>query len=152
KARLKERDRLAAEVTKLRQAGKLGGAVAAMEKVLAIERARFGQVHGGGGGSLGILAEIQAEREGYKAARKLRQEVVSIYAKLNGDKDWRTIDARWELDGLERRARLSPADRKQLAQAGNLNKQVIILYGKGRYKDALPLAQKVAEIRKRLLT
>src|SRR5262245_16177626 len=45
KARLKERDRLAAEARNLGQTGKLPEMVAAWEKKLAIEREVFGDVH-----------------------------------------------------------------------------------------------------------
>jgi hypothetical protein len=145
KARLKERDRLFAEAMSLARAGKVAETIPAMQKVVAIERDVFGNVHEKVAQSLTSLARLEELRDGFGAATKAHKEALAIVTKLYGNKDWRTIDARWKLDGLERRARLSRADRKQLAQADALQRQVHNLYGKGRYQEALPLARKVAK-------
>jgi CHAT domain-containing protein/tetratricopeptide (TPR) repeat protein len=151
-ARLKERDRFFAEVRKQYKAGKLAEAVAAMEKVVGIERTVFGKAHARVADALVTLAKLQEERQDYNAAIKAREDILGIYRKVHGAYDWRTTDARWELDGLGRRARLSVADRKQLTEAGNLNQQENTLSEKGRYQEALLLAQKVVEVYKRLMT
>jgi tetratricopeptide (TPR) repeat protein len=151
-ARLKERDRLVAEARKQYQAGKLADAAAAMEKVVAIERTAFGKTDVRVANALMNLASLQEQRNEFKAAIKAREEMLAIATKVYGGDYWWTIDARWALDSLRRRARLSAADRKELGLAGRLNQQEMVLYGKGRYKEALPLAQRVAEILKRIMT
>src|ERR1700693_1768097 len=57
RARLKERDRYGAETRKLDAEGKVEEAIAAIEKVLAIEREVFGDAHDEVAGSLQWLAE-----------------------------------------------------------------------------------------------
>jgi CHAT domain-containing protein/tetratricopeptide (TPR) repeat protein len=152
KARLKERDRLFAAVRKLAQAGKLAEAIAAMEKVVAIEREVFGNVHERVATAMKSLANLEESRGKFGAARKARQEVLAVLTQLYGKKDWRVIDARWDLDNLTLRARLSPADEKTLEQAAKLGQQVKRLDRQGKFKEALPLAQKVVELLKKLLT
>jgi CHAT domain-containing protein/tetratricopeptide (TPR) repeat protein len=152
KARLEERDRLFVEVTKQYQAGKLAEAVAALQKAVAIQRQVFGNRQEELVKALESLAFLQELRGDFGASGKARKEVLAIATKLYGGKDWRTIDAQWEVESLNRRARLSPADRKQLTQADELHRQEQSLYRKGRYKEALSLGQKVVEVRKRLLS
>jgi hypothetical protein len=85
KERLKERARYAEETTRLRREGKTADAIAAAEKLLAIEREGFGNVHGEVAGCLEILAEMHLKREEFPKARAAQQEVLAIRVKLCGE-------------------------------------------------------------------
>jgi CHAT domain-containing protein/tetratricopeptide (TPR) repeat protein len=149
--KLKERDRLQKEAERLRAEAKLPEAIAAAEKMLAIERQVFGAVHEELVGSLQFLAELHEAREDFAAARKARQEVLAIQMKLLGQRHWQVTDARLALEGVERRAQLAPDDRRRLAEATELQGRVVQLYQQGKVQQALPVAQKVLAIRKQVL-
>jgi tetratricopeptide (TPR) repeat protein len=149
--KLKERDQYDKEARKLQAEGKLPEAVAAAEKMLAIERQVFGDLHAEVVESLQLLAELHEAREDFAAARKARQEVLAIQTKLLGERHWEVTDARLALEYVERLARLEPADRRRLTEAWELNGRVAQLYEQGKTQQALPLAQKVLAICKEVL-
>jgi CHAT domain-containing protein/Tfp pilus assembly protein PilF len=150
--KLKERDRFSTEARKLRSEGKLTEAVAAAEKMLAIERQLLGDVHREVVGSLELLAELHEAREDFAAARKARQEMLDIQTKLLGAAHWQVTDARLALEDVERLAQMTATDRRRLADATQLTGRVVQLYQQGKIHEALPLAQKALEIRKQLLS
>src|SRR5262249_33539103 len=88
-------------------------------QALAIRRVACGE---GGAGYPGPLAGFGGVREGWAAqrtakedfgaARKVRQELLTIRTRLHGGQDWRTPDARLALAHLERLAGL-PADQRR---------------------------------------
>jgi tetratricopeptide (TPR) repeat protein len=139
--RLRERDRYAQETKKLRKEGKLAEALAACEKMLAIEREVLGNVHKDVAGSLEQLAEMQEELEDFAAARKARQEVLAIQTKVHGDKDWRVTDARLALSEVERLSQCTADERRQRQRAKRLAEKVEQLYGQGRYREAADLGR-----------
>jgi tetratricopeptide (TPR) repeat protein len=149
--RLKERDRLFAEIQKLNQAGKAAEMVTAMEKKLAIEREVFGDVHEEVAGSLTMLARLHEFREDFGPARKAREELLAIRTKLHGDKDWRVTDARLALENAKLLEKLEPAARRRLADAQQLNAQVVQLYRQGKFADAVPLARTALAVLKEVL-
>jgi CHAT domain-containing protein/Tfp pilus assembly protein PilF len=149
--KLKERERFEKDARKLQAEGKLPEAIAAAEKKLAIERQVFGDVHAEVVGSLQLLAELHEAREDFAAARKARQEVLAIQTKLRGAAFWQVTDARVALEHVERLARLAPADRRRLAEAAQLNRQMAQLYQQGKTHGALPLAQKARDLIKEVL-
>jgi tetratricopeptide (TPR) repeat protein len=151
RAKLKERDRLEAEVKKLYAAGKLAEAIAAVEKGLAIEREVFGPVHQDVADSLGWLTGLHEQREDFESARKARKEVVDIATRLYGRENWRATDARLALANLELKAKLTPEQRQRLRAAVADNQRVLALFGQGKYREAVPLAERLAEQRKLLL-
>jgi CHAT domain-containing protein len=159
-AQLKERDRYAAEAQKLRQAGQLGEAITAAEKRLAIERDVFGDGHEDVIGALEQLAELHEAREDFAAARKARQEVLTLRTKLHGDKDRLVTNARLALEYLDRLARMDADSRWQLhlrEQACDLRRKLLgenhpdyadslnnlsgLYLAMGEYAKALPLLQ-----------
>src|SRR5262245_26567393 len=151
KAKLKERDRLDAEATKLGEAGKLDEMVAVWEKKLALERAVFGDVHEEVAASLAELGAMHEYCEDFDAARKARKEVLTLRTKLHGKQDWRVTDARLELQDLELRAKLDAKSRRRLVEANTLSKQVVRLEQQGRSRQALPLARQALAIRREVL-
>jgi tetratricopeptide (TPR) repeat protein len=149
--RLKERDGYGKETERLRRENKLAEAIAAAEKMLAIERAVFGDIHEDVVGSLQQLAEMHESREEFAAAHKARAEILAIVAKLHGATDWRVGEAQQSLTHLERVARLTPPQRHELAEAEELLKQVSEISAQRRPRDAIPGAERCAAIRQRLL-
>jgi tetratricopeptide (TPR) repeat protein len=149
--RLKECDRLAAEAQKHDQQGRFGQMVAAWEKKLAIEREVLGREHPVVLQSLTALASMNEFRDDFKAARDARLEVLRQSTKRYGDKDWRVTDARLALQDLDQLSRLDIASRQRLREAAALNTRAVGLYQQGRVQEALPLARRAAEIRRKLL-
>jgi CHAT domain-containing protein/Tfp pilus assembly protein PilF len=149
--KLKERDQLAREAVRLRMQGRLTEALAAAAKTLTLERQVFGDVHPEVAGSLQLLAELHEAREDFAAARKARQEVLAIQTKLLGKHHWQVTDARLALEDVERLERMTPADRRRLAEAAQLNGRVVQSYQQGKTREAVALAQKVLAIRKEVL-
>jgi tetratricopeptide (TPR) repeat protein/CHAT domain-containing protein len=152
KAKLQERDRLAAEAQKYNRAGKSNEILAALQKKLAIEREVFGDVNEEVASSLVALAQIHEAREDFDAARKTRKEVLTLRTNLHGDKDWRVTDARLDLEDLELRARLGAAARLRVREAESFNKRARDLWQGGHAREALPLARQALSIRRDLLT
>jgi tetratricopeptide (TPR) repeat protein/CHAT domain-containing protein len=152
KAKLQERDRLGKQALNLGRAGKLDELVALWQKKLAIERAVFGDVHEDVAASLAELARMHQFREDFDAARKAREEVLTLRTKLHGEKDWRVADAGLAITDLELQARLDKVGRQRLRQAGALNARVMGLMQQGRVREALPLAQEAMAIRREILT
>jgi tetratricopeptide (TPR) repeat protein len=149
--KIEEVKRLLAELNKLRAAGKLAEAVAAAEKALAIVRDLVGPVHLDETQLLELLAGLHEQREDFEAARKARKEVVDIATRLYGREGWRVTDARLALSDLELKAKLTPEQRQRLRAAAEGNQRVFALYGQGKYREAVPLAERIAEQRKLLM-
>jgi tetratricopeptide (TPR) repeat protein len=146
-----ERDRLWDETRKRRAAGKTAEAFAAAEAMLALDRRRLGSDNAEIAESLGWLAELQAEREDFAAARASRGEALEVLQKLLGDGHWKAADARRALEDVDRLAGMGPERRRKLAEAGTLNGKVESLYQAGKSREALPLARQVLAIIKEVL-
>jgi tetratricopeptide (TPR) repeat protein len=144
RARLKERDRLAAKAKEFFEKRNSPEMLAAWKKKLAIEREIFGDVNAEVADSLVRLAWMHEVGNDFQAAAKARQEVVIIRTKLHGARDWRVTDAKLDLEELKVRAGLSLEDRQRLDQATILKDKVEGLDNEGRFIAALPLAERVA--------
>jgi tetratricopeptide (TPR) repeat protein len=149
--RLKERNRLWEAANQLRQQGKLAEAVAAVEKVLAIERAVLGKTHADVADSLELLAKLHEEREDFAAAHTARQEILALRRNLHGEGHWRVTDAQLALADMERLATMKPAQRRRLGEAERLNTQAMALYRQGKFRETIASAQEALGIRKQLL-
>ena len=151
KAKLEERDRCSKRMQELQKEGKLKEAIEAAEKVLAIEREVYGDVHEDVAGSLETLADIHEELAAWGAARKAREEVVAITTTLLGAEHHKVTDARLSLTNVETLAQLTAEQRQRLANAAKLNLQVVGLYGQGKPQEAISLAQQVCTTQKEVL-
>ncbi|HTU19456.1 MAG TPA: tetratricopeptide repeat protein [Gemmataceae bacterium] len=151
KERLKERDRCQEEVVKAERAGKLAEAVAAAEKMLAIERQVLGDNHEDTAGSLTWLTRLYGETGSFDKARAAADEAVKIQTTLRGAEHWQTLDARRDRDDVDRLARLSAEDRDHLREARALLTRAVSLYRQNKLQEALEPAGKALEIRKTLL-
>ncbi|HEY7157800.1 MAG TPA: CHAT domain-containing tetratricopeptide repeat protein, partial [Gemmataceae bacterium] len=143
--------RLKAQRQKLSREGKLEEAVAATEKELTLVRELFGKEHKNVVVLLQFLSQLQERREDWAAARKARQEVLTVQQRLLGKTDWRVTDARLALEDLEQRSRLTAQQRGQLRQTAELRQQFGRLAGSGKYREAVPVVQQELKLRKELL-
>ncbi len=149
--KIQQRNSLVAQVNQLQRQGKLAEAIVAARKVLSIDRQLCGDMHENVARSLERLAGLYELQEDFTAAKAARRDVLDLCGKLHGEKHWRTADARWALDRIERLGRMTAAQRRRLAQAQQLNGEVLILYRQGRYRKALEEAIQIQSIRKELL-
>lgn len=149
--KFKELNRVAAQRQKLSREGKLEEAVAAGEKELDLLRELFGKDHESVVRLLQFLAQVQERREDWAAARSARQEVLAVQQHRYDKEDWRVTDARLALADTEQRSRLTAEQRGQLRQAEALNQQIGRLFRSGKYREALPLAQRRLTLCKQIL-
>jgi tetratricopeptide (TPR) repeat protein len=148
---LAERDRYDKDSTELEAQGKCAEAIAAAEKMLAIERRVFGDVAEDVAGSLARIGRCNLNRDEFALARKAFEENLSINSELYGERDWRAANARLELLTVDAWARLSPEQRRELADAKRAMLQVVALNRKEEFAKAIPFAARAWEIRLRLL-
>jgi hypothetical protein len=99
-------------VKKLQAAGKLMEAIAAAEKMLAIERDVFGPADSRVAESLRLLAGMHEEREDFLPARAARQALIEVQKRLYGEKDWRVADAELDLEHVNLLAGLDIGHRR----------------------------------------
>ena len=151
KTLLSERDRFDRESAALQAKGQYAEAMAAAEKMLAIERRVLGDMSADVAGSLDRIALCHVAREEFAAACKAFQEEVTILAKLHGEKDWHLANAR---TAPERRGR---SLRGQLPKLGGKSckpyeqtRRPTLLAAKGDFRRAIPLATKALETRRRI--
>ncbi len=133
---LQERDQIRAEVTKLRQAGKLDDAAALAVKELVVTREVRGELHEDVVDSLEFLARLQEVRENWAAARLALQEVIATRQRQPDRKGWRIGDVRRALVDLERRAAMTREQRNRLTKARALAAVYSLGMAPSRYRDA----------------
>ncbi len=100
---------------------------------------------------LGWLVTQHCNRRQWSAAGKRQQELADFCEATYGKADSRTIDARIQQAYLSRLAALKPEEAGQLALVDKTNAKIGDLYGQGKFTEAIPLAQEVAQVRQRLL-
>jgi CHAT domain-containing protein/tetratricopeptide (TPR) repeat protein len=144
--RFEERDRLQAEAARLRQEGKLTEAVAATRKMLALERGVLGEASDDAVGSLELLAELHEERDDFAAARTARAEVLAVRVRRDGDRHWRTANARRAAADTELLARMGPEQRRQVAEGRRLNRQVEQLFEAGKLREGVDAGRKAVDV------
>jgi tetratricopeptide (TPR) repeat protein/CHAT domain-containing protein len=149
--RLKEQTRLSVESVRLQAAGKLPEAVAAAEKALGIARAVHGDTHDLVALAHFWLARLHAQAGNFDAGRRSVRELLAVRTRLNGDKHWQTINARWNQSTIETLARLTPEQRDRYWQADRLMRQMFALKAQGQRREAITLARQVLELRRPLL-
>ncbi len=150
-ARLGERDRLWSRAQELAQAGKLGETVEVLEQVLEIERKVLGEDHEEVVGSLEWLGELHLDLQNYDEARGARRELLEIRTRQHGQENWRVRDATLELADVDLREKLTAKQRQELEEADQLGNVMLDLYSKGKFREALPIAQRISDIPKRTL-
>jgi CHAT domain-containing protein/Flp pilus assembly protein TadD len=101
--------------------------------------------------ALGWLVTQHCNRRQWSAAGK-RQEQLAGFCEANfGKADPRSIDARIEQAYLSRLAALKPEEAGQLATVDKSNAKIGELYRRGKFAEAIPLAQEAVQVRQRWL-
>jgi tetratricopeptide (TPR) repeat protein/CHAT domain-containing protein len=151
KERLKERDRYRKEVQTLQAQGKLAEAIAAAQKVLAIEREICGNVHEDPAGTLVDLADMYTDQGDFARARQSGEEALAVSGKLPRQKQWLAANARLALEYVDQVAALEPDQRQRLAKARQSLHTVKELYQQKKYREGLALAREAADTYKQIL-
>src|SRR5204863_5252918 len=110
-ARLEERDRQATEARKAEAAGRLAEALAAVERLLVIDREVYGDLHEDVIEALQWRANLHEQRADFATARRDRQEALALCARGHGPTSWQVADARRDLDALGRLEKLDATQR-----------------------------------------
>src|SRR4051812_675543 len=118
--RLKERNALAWEVLRLREAGKTAEGVAAAEMMLAVERQIFGAGHEDLAGALEYAAGAHTVHADFEGARDRAREALAIREKVLGADHWLTIDGRYALDRLGPLTELDAGRRERYREGARL--------------------------------
>jgi CHAT domain-containing protein/tetratricopeptide (TPR) repeat protein len=142
---LQERDRLAQQVEELRGQGKYEDALAAATKALALTREVRGAEHAEVAQAQARLAESHELAGDFASAVKHRQQVLALRQKLDGEKHWRTADARLALAFVEKVTGLAEADRSKVMTTIRKEQEAARLDAQGKYADAERLALEVLE-------
>jgi CHAT domain-containing protein/tetratricopeptide (TPR) repeat protein len=135
--RLAERDRYKERAHNVARTGMLDAAEAEAGKALAVERQVLGELHDDVVDSLEFLAKLREGYGNWAGARKALEEMLAIREHQPDRKDWRIADARRTLADLDRRAALTPDQRRRWHEVVRLNSVVGDLYAQGKYKSAL---------------
>jgi tetratricopeptide (TPR) repeat protein len=150
-AELKTRDALWKRQQEFAKQRRFADAIAAAERVLAIERRALGESDPKAIDSLSRLAYLHEQAADFLLAEKVRGEVLVLRIKVFGPQHWRVTDARLAIDHVKKLQLLTPAERADLDRARVLRQDVVDLDTKKRYDDALPPARQSLAIREKLL-
>jgi CHAT domain-containing protein/tetratricopeptide (TPR) repeat protein len=146
-----ERDAAVDRSQDLRGQGKLAEAIAARQTALEIERRVFGDVSDETAESLDVIGSCQLERDDFAEARKTFEQTRDILARLHPKNHWRLIDARLELEDVQLREHLTPAARRELAAADQVDVQALASFEKGKFGQSIKQESQALEIRRRIL-
>ncbi|HEX3657360.1 MAG TPA: tetratricopeptide repeat protein [Pirellulales bacterium] len=150
-ARLAERNRLWVLAQQLLGAGQTADAIAAGEKMLAIERELYRRLTDDLAFSLDWLGERELERENFSQAEKRFREALETRTVVFGAGHWKVTDARLQVEQARLLAKLGPQDRQDILEAERANSKLVRLIGEGHYQVAIELAETCRVSRLRLL-
>ncbi len=97
------------------------------------------------------MAAQSEKRDEFDAAEKSRGEVLTLRKELLAESHWQVTDARLALEHVRLLKKLTPAQRQQLTEASDLNRQGLALRGRRDYAKAVPMALKAFNVRKEIL-
>jgi CHAT domain-containing protein/tetratricopeptide (TPR) repeat protein len=100
---------------------------------------------------LGRRAAELSEVGRYAEAQVPAREILGILTRAQGATHWRTADAKRDLQTLEQIAALPGAAQAELTEARRLDRELSRLGQQGRYREGIPLAERVVAIRQRHL-
>jgi CHAT domain-containing protein/Flp pilus assembly protein TadD len=149
--RLKERDALLRESEVSRSQRNWTRAIAARNKALAIEREVLGDSHPDIADSLSNLAEMSEEAADFPAAAQYFQRALEMKTQILGEKHWKTIDARLDLNDCQHLAKSTLEERSRLRDAEDAFLEARKLHRHNKFHEALPRAEKALNTRKELL-
>lgn len=146
-----ERRRLGGLSLTLRDEGRYEEAVEAAEGMLAIELKWLGEDHEDVAASIEWIASLHEDAEHWAEAESRRSESLAWCERGYGADDWRTASARLALVNLRMLRSLTGEQRSRLREAKALNRDVMRLFGEGRYAEAIELGLRIVDIRKEIL-
>jgi CHAT domain-containing protein/tetratricopeptide (TPR) repeat protein len=149
--RLADAERYGAQARQHELHGQLDEAVKAIKNKLAAEREVLGKENEQAVNSLWWLSEVHTKREDFPAARTAIQEVLEILSTHPDHKPWEIVNARLDLDHIDRLARMNAKQRQQLTEAHRLMEKAVRLDELGMTMQAVEVTQKALDIRKSLL-
>lgn len=115
----------------------LDRAIEIAEKMLAYDRQFFGNVHKEVAVSLDWVAWFHYRRSHAFQAIKPREEILEIYKKLLGEKNWRVNDARVMVEHYKLMFQISPEAYEVFTAADQLRRSAEALTNEGKYAQAL---------------
>jgi CHAT domain-containing protein/Tfp pilus assembly protein PilF len=148
--RIQESKRLLGEAETLRNQGKLDAAVAKAKEARVAVRAA-GKLDIQTGLVERFLAEVYEEQEKYDLALAAREEHLKVATQVFGERDFRTIYARTNLQHCQKLTGLTAAQRKRLKEAADKDAQAARLLDQQRTDAAIPLMLEVVKILQEVL-
>ena len=148
--RLGERNKFQEQKRGLLRQGKFTEAVAAGEKVVAIDREVLGADHCDTFLAIAALIRNQVLADD-PAAQKSLAELAGLQAKGYGAGGWRAVEVRLSTEFVKRVAGMDAKQRERLRQADQSNMRMDQQMEEGKYKEALASANQALAIRKELL-
>jgi CHAT domain-containing protein/tetratricopeptide (TPR) repeat protein len=148
---LRQRNKYGAEARQLKDEGKLAEAIAAGEKMLTFERQHDTKPTPDLAFVLNWLGQAEMEQQDFAQGQKRLGEALDVLTKVYDPNHWKVTDARVLRDEAKLIAGLSPQDFRDFKSTAQLDARAFQFFRAGKYADAVPLAEKCCEIRKRVL-
>jgi tetratricopeptide (TPR) repeat protein/CHAT domain-containing protein len=149
--KLKERDRLNAEMPKLAQAKKYDEMLRTAERIVQLTKEARGEEDAEVVVFLDASAGLQRGLGEWEAAVRTREELLSLQIKRLGKDHWQVADARRAVQDAQQLVKMSPEDRRGVFEAEALTGRVVTLYGQGKYLEALELARRALDVTRKAL-
>jgi tetratricopeptide (TPR) repeat protein len=86
----------------------------------------------------------------FEEALAVAEEFTALRRRLQGADHWQAINARYQVEAVRKASRAGKEDRAAYAQSFSWQRQADALIGRGRYREALPLFEKVLAIRRKV--
>ncbi len=163
-ALMAERERAGEQYRLLGAAGKTDGAMTALEELIVVDRRVMGLTATGAAqkkyqqgcgeemerGLAWLVARYRASKD-WSAAAKSQQELADLLEATRGKTEPETIDARNEQAYFKRLFELKPEEAEQLEDLSENHMHIEDLAKRGKFTEAIALAQKAIRLRQRLL-
>ena len=145
---IKEREALLGEAKQHEQASALEDAIALASEVLALDRQLHGDAHPSVVLSLVYLSELYRKSGDADAAANAQQEAEATKKRLPANPRASTTAPTTKQPAAPE---LTPEQQAHLAEAKAFNSQVVKLLNQGKFREALPIANRALRIRKGVL-
>jgi tetratricopeptide (TPR) repeat protein len=96
------------------------------------------------------LQELQ-EAAKFEAALAVAEELAALRTRLQGADHWQAVNAKYAAEAVRKVSRTGKEDRAEYAHSFSDQREGTALVGRGRYREAQPLFEKVLAIRRELL-
>jgi len=143
-------DRKGAQLDEARKSGNLGKQIRIFKEMVEIERKVLGDDHTDVAGGLLNLADLHAQLGQVSRARDLLLEALAIVEQQPFSL-WEEATIRFYMEEFERRQQMTPGERVLLEECSSIDQIRKKLEEKGKWDQAVPLAEETLRIRKELL-